>query len=56
MDNLINALKFKSSENSKQLRQVVDKDHWFTDPTVVNAFYNPNKNDIGKYWYKLTHI
>lgn len=21
---------------------------WSTEPAVVNAFYNPNKNDIGK--------
>jgi hypothetical protein len=23
-------------------------DKWSTEPAVVNAFYNPNKNDIGK--------
>lgn len=30
------------------LRKPVDKDKWATEPAVVNAFYNPNKNDIGK--------
>lgn len=30
------------------LRQPVDKEKWTTEPAVVNAFYNPNKNDIGK--------
>lgn len=29
------------------LRQPVDKEKWTTEPAVVNAFYNPNKNDIG---------
>ena len=24
----------------------VAKDKWSTEPAVVNAFYNPNKNDI----------
>lgn len=24
---------------------------WSTEPAVVNAFYNPNKNDIGKCFY-----
>ncbi|EDW29684.1 GL14909 [Drosophila persimilis] len=28
------------------LRQPVDKEKWTTEPAVVNAFYNPNKNDI----------
>ena len=31
-----------------KLRKPVDKDKWATEPAVVNAFYNPNKNDIGK--------
>ena len=30
-----------------KLRKPVDKDKWATEPAVVNAFYNPNKNDIG---------
>ena len=30
-----------------KLRRPVDKDKWATEPAVVNAFYNPNKNDIG---------
>ena len=31
-----------------KLRRAVDKDKWATEPAVVNAFYNPNKNDIGE--------
>lgn len=30
-----------------KLRQPVDKKKWSTEPAVVNAFYNPNNNDIG---------
>lgn len=31
------------------LRKPVEKQKWATEPAVVNAFYNPNRNDIGKY-------
>lgn len=41
-------LKFEADQNLQKLRQPVDKDKWSTEPAVVNAFYNPNKNDIGK--------
>lgn len=27
----------------------MEKHKWATEPAVVNAFYNPNRNDIGKY-------
>ncbi|WAR15415.1 NEP-like protein [Mya arenaria] len=33
-------------------RQPVDKDVWEQDPAVVNAFYNPNTNDIGRQFDK----
>ncbi|ELU08395.1 hypothetical protein CAPTEDRAFT_163321 [Capitella teleta] len=33
-------------QNLKQLRETVKKDQWHQDPAVVNAFYNPNMNDI----------
>ncbi|KAG9432152.1 neprilysin-1 isoform X2 [Apis mellifera carnica] len=34
------------SKEYVMLRKPVDKDKWSTEPAVVNAFYNPNKNDI----------
>ncbi|XP_045474405.1 neprilysin-1-like isoform X2 [Harmonia axyridis] len=47
MQNIFNVLKFDADQNLSKLRQPVDKDKWSTEPAVVNAFYNPNKNDIG---------
>ncbi|XP_023238292.1 neprilysin-1-like isoform X1 [Centruroides sculpturatus] len=44
--NLFNVLKFEASKNLLKLRQPVNKDRWTTEPAVVNAFYDPNKNDI----------
>ncbi|KAF7286321.1 hypothetical protein GWI33_006050 [Rhynchophorus ferrugineus] len=46
MKNILNILKFDAEQNLQKLRQPVDKDKWSTEPAVVNAFYNPNKNDI----------
>lgn len=48
MTNILNVLKYEADQNSQKLRQPVDKDKWSTEPAIVNAFYNPNKNDIGK--------
>lgn len=48
MKNVLSIVKFEARQNLEKLRQVVDKDKWSTEPAVVNAFYNPNKNDIGK--------
>ena len=48
LENLFHILRFESDRNVDKLRQRVDKDKWSTEPAVVNAFYNPNKNDIGK--------
>lgn len=44
--NILNLLKFEATKNLQKLRKPVDKDKWTTEPAVVNAFYNPNKNDI----------
>ncbi|GBM20157.1 Neprilysin-1 [Araneus ventricosus] len=44
--NILNVLEFEAAKNLKKLRQPVNKDRWTTEPAVVNAFYNPNKNDI----------
>ena len=40
--------KWKASQSLDKLRKPVNKDKWSTEPAVVNAFYDPNKNDIGK--------
>ena len=48
LENLFNILRFEAERNVDQLRKPVDPDKWATEPAVVNAFYNPNKNDIGK--------
>lgn len=49
MINVLNVLKFEAEKDLKKLRQPVDKDKWSTEPAVANAFYSPNKNDIGNY-------
>jgi membrane metallo-endopeptidase-like protein 1 len=46
LQNILNILKYEASKNLGKLRQPVNKDRWTTEPAVVNAFYNPNKNDI----------
>lgn len=46
--NVFNILRWDAQRNMQMLRTPVDKDKWTTEPAVVNAFYNPNKNDIGK--------
>lgn len=48
MLNVLKILKFEAKQNLEKLRKEVDKEKWSTEPAVVNAFYNPNKNDIGK--------
>ena len=45
--NILNVLRYDAYHNLQKLRQPVNKDKWSTEPAVVNAFYNPNKNDIG---------
>ncbi|XP_076315329.1 neprilysin-1-like isoform X2 [Tachypleus tridentatus] len=44
--NMLNVLKVEATKNLLKLRQPVNKDKWMTEPALVNAFYNPNKNDI----------
>ncbi|XP_078042097.1 neprilysin-1 isoform X2 [Augochlora pura] len=46
LENVMAALKYEAYHNLRELRKPVDKDKWYTSPTIVNAFYNPNKNDI----------
>lgn len=47
LDNILAVLKYDAYHNLEKLRKPVDKNKWSTEPAVVNAFYNPNKNDIG---------
>ncbi|XP_076757431.1 neprilysin-1 isoform X2 [Xylocopa sonorina] len=46
LENVLAVLKYDAYQNLEKLRKPVDKDKWSTEPAVVNAFYNPNKNDI----------
>ncbi|XP_039448992.1 neprilysin-1 isoform X2 [Culex pipiens pallens] len=46
MNNILNILRWDAERNLQLLRKPVDKNKWATEPAVVNAFYNPNKNDI----------
>lgn len=49
LENVLAVLKYDAYHNLEKLRKPVDKDKWSTEPAVVNAFYNPNKNDIGNH-------
>ncbi|KAK3104558.1 hypothetical protein FSP39_004964 [Pinctada imbricata] len=45
-ENVLRLELFEAKNAMKKLREPVDKDQWEQDPAVVNAFYNPNTNDI----------
>ncbi|XP_029651468.1 neprilysin-1-like [Octopus sinensis] len=38
--------RYKSHNQIKELREPVDREKWLQDPAVINAYYNPNTNDI----------
>lgn len=46
LENILAVLKYEAYHVLMKLRQPVDKKKWSTEPAVVNAFYNPNNNDI----------
>uniref|UniRef100_A0A1B6DE24 Uncharacterized protein n=1 Tax=Clastoptera arizonana TaxID=38151 RepID=A0A1B6DE24_9HEMI len=46
LKNIFNVLRYDAYHNLQKLRQPVNKNKWSTEPAIVNAFYNPNKNDI----------
>ncbi|XP_012139304.2 neprilysin-1 [Megachile rotundata] len=46
LENVLAVLKYDAYHNLQKLRKPVDKNKWSTEPAVVNAFYNPNTNDI----------
>ncbi|CAG5132973.1 unnamed protein product, partial [Candidula unifasciata] len=45
-DNFLKLLEFASKKMMEKLRQPVRQDLYEQDPVVVNAFYNPNTNNI----------
>ena len=44
--NMLNAQKWRVSENLAELGQPVDKTQWYMPPQTVNAYYNPSFNEI----------
>ncbi|XP_020294644.1 membrane metallo-endopeptidase-like 1 isoform X2 [Pseudomyrmex gracilis] len=46
LENIFAVLKYLAHYNQQKLRKPVDKDKWSIAPAVVNAFYDPNKNEI----------
>ncbi|XP_076053157.1 neprilysin-1-like [Oratosquilla oratoria] len=46
LENFFNLMEFDAHKNLARLRQMVNKTKWSTAPAVLNAFYNPNFNDI----------
>ncbi|XP_055355687.1 neprilysin-1-like [Paramacrobiotus metropolitanus] len=47
MINVARLLAFQTKRNLDRLKKPVDPERWTTTgPAIVNAFYNPNKNDI----------
>ncbi|XP_053981492.1 neprilysin-1-like [Hylaeus volcanicus] len=46
LENVLALSKYDAYRNIEILRKPVDRNKWSTEPAVVNAFYNPNKNDI----------
>jgi putative endopeptidase len=44
--NVLRAYRFHTDFWMAKLGHKVERDEWFTPPQVVNAFYDPNKNDV----------
>lgn len=44
--NMLNAQKWRVSENLAELGEQVDKGKWYMPPQTVNAYYNPSFNEI----------
>lgn len=47
LGNILNILKWNAKRMFQRLRKPVDTRKWVTGPATINAFYNPNRNDIG---------
>jgi len=46
LENILRMAQWRAAQNLWKLGVPVDKEKWNADPAVVNAFYDPNKNDI----------
>ncbi|NQV93382.1 M13 family metallopeptidase [Candidatus Kaiserbacteria bacterium] len=46
VENVIRSIGFEKNKAFKKLDKKVDKKEWFTTPQTVNAFYDPNMNEI----------
>lgn len=44
--NVLNTSKFLSEDNLSKVGKEVDRDEWHMTPQTVNAYYNPNGNEI----------
>ena len=56
LSNLFAILEYEATKNIAKLRKTVEKEIWGIPPAQVNAFYNPNKNDIGKFYLFLFSV
>lgn len=45
-ENILTSAQYEQKRNFKRLGKKVDRSEWFTPPQTVNAFYNPNQNEI----------
>jgi len=45
-ENIVRAVAFAQKKNYQKLGKKVDRKEWFMPPQTVNAFYDPNKNQI----------
>uniref|UniRef100_A0A452I0M6 Endothelin converting enzyme like 1 n=1 Tax=Gopherus agassizii TaxID=38772 RepID=A0A452I0M6_9SAUR len=45
--NILNSIKFSIKLSVKKIRQEVDKSAWLLPPQALNAYYLPNKNQMG---------
>jgi len=45
-ENIVRTVAYEQKRNYKKLGKKVDRKEWFTPPQTVNAFYDPNMNQI----------
>lgn len=48
-ENVITLKMRTQHDNLKKLNEPVDPDHWFESPTLVDAYYAPARNEMGKF-------